>query len=246
MKNIKLTIEYEGTNYSGWQKQENAITIQGKIEEAIEKATKEKVKLIGSGRTDGKVHALGQVANFLTKSNIPGEKYKYALKFLLPEDITIIESEEVDLKFHSRFDAIKKRYKYIVYNGELPRAIYRNFSYHVHYDIDIDKMIEASKHLIGTHDFATFMAANSDVNSTIRTIYNISIEKNKDLIEFNIEGNSFLRNMVRIIVGTLLYVGFGKIKKQDLPKIILDRRREGAGPTAPPQGLFLEKVFYNP
>lgn len=109
MKNIKLTIEYEGTNYSGWQKQENAITIQGKIEEAIEKATKEKVKLIGSGRTDGKVHALGQVANFLTKSNIPGEKYKYALKFLLPEDITIIESEEVDLKFHSRFDAIKKK-----------------------------------------------------------------------------------------------------------------------------------------
>ncbi len=245
MKNIKLTIEYEGTNYSGWQRQENAITIQEKIEEAIENLVDEKVKLIGSGRTDGKVHALGQVANFLTNSNIPGEKYKYALKFLLPEDIAIIESEEVDLKFHSRFDATKKRYKYIVYNGELPRAIYRNFSYHVPYDIDIDEMIQASKYLIGTYDFATFMATNSDVNSTIRTIYDISIEKNKELIEFNIEGNSFLRNMVRIIVGTLLYVGFGKIKKENLPKIILDKKREGAGPTAPPQGLFLEKVFYN-
>lgn len=245
MKNIKLTIEYEGTNYSGWQKQENAITIQEKIEEAIEKLVGEKIKLIGSGRTDGKVHALGQVANFLTKSSIPGEKYKYALKFLLPDDITIIESEEVDLNFHARFDATKKRYKYIVYNGELPRAIYRNFSYHVPYNIDIDKMIEASRYLIGTHDFATFMATNSDVNSTIRTIYNISIQKNKELIEFSIEGNSFLRNMVRIIVGTLLYVGFGKINIDDVPKIILDKRRESGGPTVPPQGLFLEKVYYN-
>ncbi len=245
MKNIKLTIEYEGTNYSGWQRQDNAVTIQEKIEEAIGKATGEKVKLIGSGRTDGKVHALGQVANFLTKSSIPGEKYKYALKFLLPDDITIIGSEEVDLNFHSRFDAIKKRYKYIVYNGELPRAIYRNFSYHVPYNIDLNEMICASKYLVGTHNFASFMATNSEVNSTIRTIYDISIEKNNDLIEFNIEGNSFLRNMVRIIVGTLLNVGFGKLNKEDLPKIILDRKREAAGPTAPPQGLFLEKVYYN-
>ncbi|WP_313756255.1 tRNA pseudouridine(38-40) synthase TruA [Tissierella sp.] len=245
MKNIKLIIEYEGTNYSGWQKQENAITIQEKLEDAIEILVGEKIKLIGSGRTDGKVHALGQVANFLTTSSIPGEKYKYALKFLLPDDITIIESEEVDLKFHSRFDAIKKRYKYIVYNGELPRAIYRNFSYHVPYDIDINKMIEASQHLIGTHDFSSFMAADSEVNSTIRTIYDVSIKKNKELIEFSIEGNSFLRNMVRIIVGTLLYIGFGKIDGDKLPKIILDKKRKGAGPTAPPQGLFLEKVYYS-
>ncbi|MBU5256316.1 tRNA pseudouridine(38-40) synthase TruA [Tissierella praeacuta] len=245
MKNIKLVIEYEGTNYSGWQKQENAITIQEKLEDAIEKLSGEKIKLIGSGRTDGKVHALGQVANFLTTSSIPGKKYKYALKFLLPDDITIVESEEVDLKFHSRFDAIKKRYKYIVYNGELPRAIYRNFSYHVPYNIDINKMIEASQHLIGTHDFSSFMAANSEVNSTVRTIYDISIKKNKKLIEFNIEGNSFLRNMVRIIVGTLLYIGFGKINGDNLPKIILDKKRKGAGPTAPPQGLFLEKVYYS-
>lgn len=245
MKNIKLTIEYEGTNYSGWQKQENAITIQEKIEDAIENLTKDKVKLIGSGRTDGGVHALGQVANFHTNSSIPGQKYKYALKFLLPDDIAIMESEEVELDFHSRFDATRKKYKYVVYNGELPRAIYRNFSYHVPYDIDMNKMMEASQHLIGTHDFAAFMATNSDVNSTIRTIYDISIEKKEDLIEFSIEGNSFLRNMVRIIVGTLLYVGFGRINKDDLPKIILDKKREGAGPTAPPQGLFLEKVYYH-
>lgn len=245
MRNIKLTIEYEGTNYSGWQIQENAITIQEKLEEALEKITGEKVKLVGSGRTDAKVHALGQVANFLTKSSIPGEKYKYALKFLLPEDITIVDSQEVDLDFHARFDATKKTYKYMVYNGELPRAIYRNFSYHVPYPIDIDKMLYASRYFIGTHDFATFMAANSEVNSTIRTIYDITIVRKNELIEFTIEGNSFLRNMVRIIVGTLLYVGFGKIDKEQISKIILDKKREGAGPTVPPQGLFLEKVFYS-
>lgn len=245
MRNIKLTIEYEGTNYSGWQIQENAITIQEKLEEALEKITGEKVKLVGSGRTDAKVHALGQVANFLTKSSIPGEKYKYALKFLLPEDITIVDSQEVDLDFHARFDATKKTYKYLVYNGELPRAIYRNFSYHVPYPIDIDKMLYASRYFIGTHDFATFMAANSEVNSTIRTIYDITIVRKNELVEFTIEGNSFLRNMVRIIVGTLLYVGFGKIDKEQISKIILDKKREGAGPTVPPQGLFLEKVFYS-
>lgn len=244
MKNIKLTIEYEGTNYSGWQIQENAITIQEKIEEALEKLIGDKVKLIGSGRTDGRVHALGQVANFLTNSNIPGDRYKYALKQLLPEDITIIDSEEVDINFHARFDAIKKRYKYLIYNGEMPRALYRNFSYHVPYDIDIKKMIEASKYFYGTHDFAAFMATNSDVNTTVRTIYNISIVKKEDLIEITIEGNSFLRNMVRIIVGTLLFVGLGKIEVADIPQIIKEGKREKAGPTAPPQGLYLEKVFY--
>ncbi|NLY85068.1 MAG: tRNA pseudouridine(38-40) synthase TruA [Tissierellia bacterium] len=244
MKNIKLIIEYEGTNYSGWQIQENAITIQGKIEEALEKLLGEKVKLIGSGRTDGKVHALGQVANFLTSSNIPGDRYKYALKQLLPEDITIIDSEEVDINFHSRFDAIKKRYKYLVYNGKMPRALYRNFTYHLPYEVDIEKMIEASKYFCGTHDFAAFMAANSDVNSTIRTIYDISIIRKKDLIQFTVEGNSFLRHMVRIIVGTLLYVGLGKIQVKAIPEIIRDGKREKAGPTVPPQGLYLEKVFY--
>lgn len=244
MKNIKLIIEYDGTNYSGWQIQNNAITIQGILQEAIKDLTKEEIKLIGSGRTDGRVHAIGQVANFVTNSSIPGQKYKYALKSLLPDDITIMGSEEVDINFHSRFDAIGKRYKYLVYNEELPRALYRNYTCHVPYEIDLNEMILASKEFIGTYDFQAFMATNSEVNSTIRTINNIEIEKKDDLIEFIIEGNSFLRNMVRIIVGTLLYVGLGKIKKEDVKKIILDGKRENAGPTAPPQGLYLEKVFY--
>lgn len=245
MKNIKLTIEYEGTNYAGWQLQNNVITVEGKLKEALEKMTKEKIKIFGSGRTDGKVHALGQVANFFTNSTIPGEKYKYALKFLLPEDISIVDSEEVDLNFHSRFSATKKRYKYIVYNGKLPKALYRNFSYHVSHNIDIDEMICASKYLIGTHDFRSFMASHANVHSTVRTIYEIKIEKKNELIEFTIEGNSFLHNMVRIIVGTLLFVGVGRINADDMPRIILDKNRKSSGPTVQPQGLFLEKVYYS-
>lgn len=244
MKNIKLTIEYEGTNYSGWQRQNNVVTIQGTLEDALKQMTKENIKLMGSGRTDGKVHALGQVANFLTNSSIPGEKYKYALKFLLPDDISIVESEEVDLNFHSRFSATRKRYKYLVYNGKLPKAIYRNFSYHVPHNLDINEMKEASRYFIGKHDFRTFMASNANVHSTIRIIHEIFIEEENGLIEFIIEGNSFLHNMVRIMVGTMLFVGMGRIDKTEIPKIILDGNRKAAGPTAPPQGLFLEKVYY--
>jgi len=245
MKNIKLTIEYEGTNYHGWQEQNNLITVEGTLRKALETMTKEEIKLFGSGRTDGKVHALGQVANFFTNSTIPGERYKYALKFLLPDDISIVDSEEVDLNFHSRFSATKKRYKYIVYNGKLPKAIYRNFSYHVSHNIDMEKMILASRYLVGTHDFRSFMASHANAYSTVRTIHEIKIEKNKDLIEFIIVGNSFLHNMVRIIVGTLLFVGVGRLNVEDITRIISQKDRKCSGPTVQPQGLFLEKVYYS-
>lgn len=244
MKNIKLTIEYEGTNYLGWQIQNDLPTVQGELKKAIEIATGEEIQLIGSGRTDKKVHALGQVANFKTKSNIPGKKYELLMEFLLPKDISITNSEEVDFKFHSRFDAIRKRYKYIVYNGRLPRAIYRNFSYHIPHKLNIENMIEASNYFIGTHDFNAFKVSKGKLVNTIRTINHIDIKKNGDLIEFIIEGNSFLHNMVRIIVGTLIYVGQGKINKDHIPNIILEGKRKNAGITAPPQGLYLEKVYY--
>lgn len=244
MKNIKLTIEYEGTNYSGWQIQPGLPTIQGELKKALEIATGEEIQLIGSGRTDKKVHALGQVANFWTESSIPGEKYKELMDFLLAKDISIMDSEEVDLKFHSRFDAIKKRYKYIVYNGRLPRAIYRNFSYHVPSKINMSDMIEASRYFIGTHDFNAFKVLRGKPVNTNRTIYYIDIKQNSDLIEFTIEGNSFLHNMVRIMVGTLIYVGNGRIDKDSIPQIILEGERKNAGITAPPQGLYLEKVYY--
>lgn len=244
MKNIKLVIEYDGTNYSGWQNQENAITIQEVLEKAICKITGEEVRLIGSGRTDKGVHALGQVANFFTNSSIPGDKFKYILNNVLPEDVAIVDSCEVSMEFHSRFSAIKKRYKYVIYNGKMPSPIHRNYSLHYKYDLDIEKMSKAIDNFIGTHDFASFMGRGSVVKNSIRTIYEIKIESLEDFIEITIEGNSFLRHMVRIIVGTLLNVGSNKTLLEDIPVIIKAENREFAGKTAPAQGLFLEKVYY--
>lgn len=244
MKNIKLIIEYKGTAYSGWQKQNDVDTIQENIENALEKLTGEDIKLIASGRTDKGVHAIGQVANFKTNSIIPGENYKLALQEYLPDDISIVDSQEVDLVFHSRFDAIGKVYRYRVYNGKLPRALYREFYYHYSYSLDLDKIIQASYYLIGTHDFKSFMARDCSATNTIRTINSILVEQNGDIIEFTINGHSFLRYMVRIVVGTLLQIGAGKINIEELSDIIEGKRRAYAGITAPAHGLYLEKVFY--
>lgn len=245
MRNIKLTIEYEGTNYSGWQYQENAISIQRILEETIQSIVGEKIKLFGSGRTDAKVHALCQVANFFTSSDIPGYSFKYVLNTKLPEDITIIESEEVDEGFHSRFSATHKKYKYLIYNGKMPKALYRNFSYHIINELNLEDMEMASNYLLGTHDFNSFKSSKSIVRSTIRTINEISIEKNKNFVEISIDGDSFLRNMVRIIVGTLVEIGLGRRKRDDILDILEAKNRKAAGHTAPPQGLFLERVFYD-
>ncbi|NLY45206.1 MAG: tRNA pseudouridine(38-40) synthase TruA [Tissierella sp.] len=245
MRNIKLVIEYDGTAYSGWQSQDNSVGIQEIIEKAIRKTTGEKVKLIGSGRTDAKVHAKGQVANFFTNSNIPGDRFVYALNIKLPYDIQIIESEEVDLDFHSRFSAKRKRYRYVIYNGKILRPLYRNFSYHVGRTLDIEEMKKTMDYFIGEKDFESFMGRKSIVHTTVREIYDMEIIQNDEFIEIVFEGKSFLKNMIRIIVGTLVFVGIGRIKSEDVEKIIKARKRSLAGPTAPPQGLFLEKVYYD-
>ena len=245
MRNIKLVIEYEGTGYSGWQSQNNALGIQEIIEKAIKKTTGEKVKLVASGRTDAKVHAKGQVANFFTKSSIPGGKMKIALNINLPDDVKIIQSEEVDLDFHSRFSAKKKRYRYIIYNGKMPRPLYRNFSYHVSRTLNIDEMKKATKYFIGEQDFESFLGRSAIVHTTVREIYSMDIIENGEFVEIVVEGKSFLKNMIRIIVGTLIFVGIGRIKSKDVEKIIEGRKRALAGPTAPPHGLFLEKVYYD-
>lgn len=245
MKNIKLVVEYDGSNYHGWQRQEGYPTIQEKMELALREATGEDVDLIGSGRTDKLVHATGQVCNFKTESNIPGFRYKYLMDFLLPDDITILESEEVPMEFHSRFSATGKRYRYLVYNGELKRALIRNFSYHYPHKLNLEDMRYASKYLIGTHDFSSFKVERSEPFTTLKTIYNIEIVENGQFIEFIIEGKSFLHNMVRIIVGTLLYIGSGKMEKTSILNILEGKNRKFAGITAPAQGLYLEKVFYD-
>lgn len=244
MRNIKLIIEYDGTNYFGWQKQPNQISVQETIEEAIEKITKEKVDIYGSGRTDRGVHARGQVANFLTDSRIPGEKFKDAINSVLAADIAITYSEEVDQSFHSRYSAKGKEYRYVFYNRRVPSPLLRNFAYHVPQKLHFDLMQEAADDLIGTHDFIAFMASGSSVKDTIRTIYNVHLSKDHEMIELRINGDGFLYNMVRIIAGTLVDIGIGKIDSKCIPEIISSKDRKNAGHTAPPHGLYLEKVLY--
>ncbi len=244
MKNIKLVVEYEGTNFSGWQVQPGLRTVEGELKKALDRATGEDVNIIGAGRTDKKVHSLGQVVNFHTETDIPGENYKRLMDYLLPGDISIKDSCEVDEKFHARFDAKKRQYKYLVYNRELPNAIYRNFSYHFPYYLSIENMKKGAEYLIGTHDFTSFKLTEDIEVNPIRTIEEIGIKKYGDFIEFRIRGNAFLHNMVRIIVGTLLFIGTGKMEAKEMEEILRAKDRTKAGITAGAEGLYLEKVFY--
>lgn len=243
MKNLKVIIQYNGANYCGWQKQPDSLGIQGTIEKAIYEVTKEEVKLTGSGRTDAGVHALGQVANFKLECSIPEHKIPSALNAKLPKSISIIACTEVDDEFHSRYSAKGKRYRYLIYNNMYRSPIYKDTSYHVRYDLDFEKMCKEAKHLIGEHDFKGFMSSGSSVNDTVRTIYDITLEKQEDLIILEVEGNGFLYNMVRIIVGTLVDIGRGRIN-ESLKDIINSKNRGKCGHTAPAHGLFLKKVDY--
>jgi tRNA pseudouridine38-40 synthase len=245
MKNIKLIIEYEGTNYHGWQSQINALTVQDIIKAAITKLTDETCNLIGSSRTDVGVHAFGQVANFITESSIPGVKFSYALNSFLPKDIVIKKSEEVELDFHSRYWALGKKYKYLILNASHPSALLRNYGYHAKSVLNFEDMQQAAGYFLGRHDFSAFKSTGSDVKSNERTITGVSLEKKDELIEFQISGDGFLYNMVRIIVGTLIEVGQGKLKGSDIPGIIQSKDRKRAGKTAPAHGLYLVEVYYN-
>ena len=245
MRNIKLVIEYDGKEFNGWQKQPNKLNIQGTIEKAIETITKEKVEVIASGRTDAGVHALGQVANFKTNSNIPIDKFAIAINSNLKKSIIIKSAEEVDERFHSRLSCKKKTYRYIINNSKYGTAIYRNLETCIKEKLDIEKMKEAIKYFEGEHDFKAFKASGASSKSSVRTIYKAEvIEKENDRIYIELTGNGFLYNMVRIIVGTLVEVGIGKIKPEDIKKIIESKDRKNAGKTLPPQGLYLLKVDY--
>ncbi len=246
MRNIKLTIEYDGKEFNGWQKQPNKLNIQGTIEKAIEKITGEETNLIASGRTDAGVHALGQVANFKTNSNIPIEKIPIAINSNIKKSIVIKTAEEVDEKFHSRLTCKQKTYRYIINNTKQGTAIYRNLETHIPVKLDIKKMKKAIKYFEGQHDFKAFKASGTSSKSSIRTIYKAEIiEKENERIWIELTGNGFLYNMVRIIAGTLVDVGLGKISPEEIPNIIKSKKRENAGKTLKPQGLYLVEVKYN-
>lgn len=245
MRNIKLTIEYDGKCYNGWQKQPDKLNIQGEIEKAIYNITKEKVELIGSGRTDTGVHALGQVANFKTNSNIPIEKIPLAINSQLKSSIIIKSAEEVDERFHSRYNAKHKTYRYIINNSKTGTALYRNLQYCFPIKLDVEKMKEASKFFEGEHDFKAFKSSGTSAKNSVRTIYKAVVKEEGENIIIELTGNGFLYNMVRIISGTLLDVGLGKINPSEIPDIINSKDRQRAGKTLPAHGLYLVEVLYD-
>lgn len=246
MRNIRLLIEYEGTHYAGWQRQAEHPTIQGKLTEAIEKLTGAPVNLTGASRTDAGVHAWGQVANFKTESRIPLLGIRQGLNSILPEDIVVKDAVEMPPDFDSRRGSTGKTYVYKVLNRRYPSSIMRNFSWFVYQPLDINLMREGAKHMIGEKDFSSFRAADSDALHSIREVTSIEVsEKPEGMIEFEVKGTAFLRHMVRIMVGTLVTLGKGKLKPDDIKAIIEAKNREAAAMTAPPQGLFLVKVEYD-
>jgi len=248
MINIKLTIEYEGTRYYGWQKQKNLLSVQGILEEKISQITQEKITLNGSGRTDAGVHALGQVANFKTNSSIPWMELPLILNRMLPLDIRIKKAEMVDVNFHARHSAISKIYHYYVLNSNLNNnylsIFLRNYVYCVYKKINLEEMKKASKFLHGKHNFTSFVCSGSRIRNCERTIKDINITREGNLFCFHLEADAFLYKMVRTIVGTLLEVGKKKINYSGVKKILEAKNRKIAGKTVPAKGLFLMKVNY--
>lgn len=244
MRRIFLEIAYDGTNYSGWQVQNNAVSIQETIDKALSEWLGEEIHTIGASRTDAGVHARGNVAVFDTESLIPADKFAFGLNARLPEDISIQESFEVPAEFHPRFTETIKTYEYKILNRKFPDPTRRNDSLFYYGKLNVDAMNEAASYLVGPHDFKSFCAVNHDAKTTVRTIYSAMVDKDGDLITFEITGNGFLYNMVRIIAGTLIEVGKGKLKPEDIKIIMEARDRQKAGPTAPAHGLTLVEIEY--
>ena len=244
MRRIKLVVAYDGTNYHGWQYQPNATTVEGELNKALSTMLGAEVKVIGASRTDAGVHALGNVAVFDTDSRIPGEKFSYALNSRLPEDIRVVSSCEVPENFHPRYDCHNKIYEYRITRSEFMMPTKRLYSHHVYYRLDVEKMKEAAECFVGEHDFAAFCSAGSSVEDTVRTIYSLEVtEEGEDLV-IRVNGNGFLYNMVRIIAGTLLNVGCGKMSAEECRAAVNGMDRGLAGPTAPAKGLCLLKINY--
>lgn len=248
-RNIKLTIEYDGTNFQGWQIQpEGQRTVQGEIEGALQKIFKKKIKLIGSGRTDSGVHALGQVGNFVTQSAMSMTEITKALNANLPKDIAITEAKNVPTKFHAQYSAKTKTYRYTIFCRENRSALKKAHCLHYPHKLNVTQMRREASALIGRKDFKSFQAADAAQRpknkSTIRTIKRVDIQKKGDYLYIEIEGNGFLYKMVRNIVGTLLSIGRGSLPKGSMRTILLKKDRNDAGDTAKAKGLSLIKVKY--
>ena len=241
---VKMIVAYDGTNYCGWQIQPNATTVEGMLRQAVSNLFGADIELIGASRTDAGVHALGNVAVFDTESPIPPERFSYALNQRLPEDIVVVASDEVAADWHPRHCDTEKTYEYKILNSKFPDPMRRRDTYHVSFDLDLEKMREAAGYLKGEHDFKSFCNVHTQVEDTVRTIYDLEVEKEEELITIRVRGNGFLYNMVRILAGTLIGVGRGAIAPEQIPAILEAKNRQAAGMTVPPQGLRLVKIDY--
>ena len=238
-KRVMLTVAYDGTNYNGWQVQPNGVTIEGVLNEALSELLKEEIMVVGASRTDAGVHALCNVAVFDTYSRIPAEKMSYALNTALPEDIRIVGSKEVDEDFHPRHCESKKAYEYRIVNSEFINPVKRLYCHHTYLKCDVEAMQKAARYLVGEHDFKSFCTVGAQVETTVRTITDLEVSRKDDEIVIRVTGTGFLYNMVRIIAGTLLEVGYGRLSADDIPSILEACDRQAAGPTAPAKGLCL-------
>ncbi len=245
MRNIALLVEFDGTRYAGWQRQKNVLSVQEALERSIAKIMKHDVTLTGCSRTDAGVHAAGHVSNFRTTNPIPVDKIPIALTTALPDDIAVLEATEVDLDFNARYGARAKRYAYRIWNHPRPSALRARYVLHEARPLDTVAMGEAAQFFVGKHDFRAFMAMGSSAKTTVREIYKAEVEKDGYLIRIVVEGAGFLYNMMRIISGTLLYVGLGKIETDAVPSIIAAGRRQAAGKTLSAKGLCLERVWFD-
>ena len=244
MKRVRLIVSYDGTNYCGWQIQNNGITVEEVLNHALTDLCREEIAVIGASRTDSGVHALGNVAVFDTNSRIPGEKFSFALNQRLPDDIRIQQSDEVADDWHPRFQDTVKSYDYCFLNRRMPDPMRRLYSYFIYYPMDVENMQKAADYLIGEHDFKSFCTPRTQVRSTVRTIYDLTLTKEGDEIRMRITGNGFLYNMVRIIAGTLARVGTGLYTPERVKEILEAKDRNVSGPKAPPQGLTLISIAY--
>ncbi|MGN1315685.1 MAG: tRNA pseudouridine(38-40) synthase TruA [Acutalibacteraceae bacterium] len=245
MRNLLFKIAFDGSSFHGWQQQANATSVQGELKNAWERLTGEKPNIIGCSRTDAGVHANEYYFSVRTQSDIPVTSFPVALvSAKLPGEISVYSCEEVDYDFNARFDCVKKEYEYVIENSLVPSPFMYKRAFNYKYKIDVDLMNKAAQYFVGTYDFSAFCAADAQVNSKVRTIYSARVFRDGELVKFRVCGNGFLYNMVRIMVGTLLYVNNGKINAEDIPDIIKQGDRTKAGITAVPDGLYLNKVYY--
>lgn len=244
MRTIKLLLEYDGTNYAGWQVQPNGLAIQQVIEDALAAMLKERVRLHSSGRTDAGVHARGMVAAFATDKELPVRAFVDGLNALLPPDIAVKEAEEASPGFNPRFDASGKHYRYAIYRGARRSPLARLHAWHNRSLLDLDAMREAARHMVGEHDFASFRTAGCAAKTTTRHIDSLELTEDGEFLLVDVRGSGFLRNMVRIMVGTLVEVGRGKLTPQGVALLLARPGELAAGPTAPPHGLCLMEVYY--